>query len=227
MIEYREIKVNFNQRGDPIYDSKDLNINQYSKNVDCLSFQFEEMGYDSVAFSARRNDDEESMKIALPFNEETKRYEYVFGQDETGDVSTSSWFSYILGPLTITVYLVSDNQYKPMTTFTIYVNPTVLGGGESIAIPPTIADQILNMLNKKVDIENGYANGLSLVDSYANYPTTPKSIATKEYVDTRSGDYNNLTNKPQINQIELKGNKSFEDLGLTALDELEILAILT
>lgn len=39
-------------------------------------------------------------------------------------------------------------------------------------------------------------------------------------------DYNKLHNKPQINGVELKGNKSFGDLGLSAMDEIDILSIL-
>ena len=34
MIDFHEIRIDFNKRGDPDYDSKDLNINQYSKNLD-------------------------------------------------------------------------------------------------------------------------------------------------------------------------------------------------
>lgn len=48
-------------------------------------------------------------------------------------------------------------------------------------------------------------------------------FATKEYVEAMaSGNYNNLSNKPQIESNELVGNKSFKDLGLTGLDELDI-----
>lgn len=38
-----------------------------------------------------------------------------------------------------------------------------------------------------------------------------------------TGDYNKLTNKPRINSVELVDDKSFEDLGLIALNESEIL----
>lgn len=37
-----------------------------------------------------------------------------------------------------------------------------------------------------------------------------------------TGDYNELINKPKINSIELKNNKSFSDLGANALSNLEI-----
>lgn len=37
-------------------------------------------------------------------------------------------------------------------------------------------------------------------------------------------DYNTLTNKPKINSIELVDNKSFEDLGLKGLENVDILS---
>lgn len=231
MIDFHEIRIDFNKRGDLDYDSKDLNINQFSKNVDKLSFDFEEGAFQSVSFSARRNDGAESPKIDISLNPETKRYEYVFGQDEESSISTSSWFSYIMGNLAITVYLVNEEQYVPMRTFTIFVNPSIFGGGDSVIIPPDLADMIYAELNKKVDKENGTATGLTLNNSFATAPTTPKSVATKEYVDdqiaTQTGNYENLKNKPQINGVELIKNKSFEDLGMSALDDVEILSILT
>ena len=108
MIDFHEIRIDFNKRGDPNYDSKDLNINQYSKNADKLSFNFEEESFQSVVFSAKRNDGEESPKIAMILNPDSHRYEYVFGQDEESNTSTSSWFSYIMVKLLITVYLVNE-----------------------------------------------------------------------------------------------------------------------
>ena len=37
-----------------------------------------------------------------------------------------------------------------------------------------------------------------------------------------TGDYNDLNNKPSINEVVLKGNKTFEDLGDRILTNLEI-----
>ena len=37
-----------------------------------------------------------------------------------------------------------------------------------------------------------------------------------------TNNYNDLTNKPQINNVTLKGNKSFEDLGLKPYDNNSI-----
>lgn len=38
--------------------------------------------------------------------------------------------------------------------------------------------------------------------------------------------YNNLKDKPKINDVELSGNKTSEQLGINAIDEIDILAIL-
>lgn len=41
-----------------------------------------------------------------------------------------------------------------------------------------------------------------------------------------SKDYNKMINKPQIESIELTGDKTFEELGLSELDASDILNIL-
>lgn len=51
--------------------------------------------------------------------------------------------------------------------------------------------------------------------------TTDVSIITTDF----DNDYRKLHNKPQINSVELVGNKSLSDLGLNELDDIEILAI--
>lgn len=184
----------------PKYESRDLNLQQFSKNVDKLSFYFEESNFDEVIFSARRNDDEESMKITVPYNPTTKRYEYVIGQDEEDNDSTSSWFTWIMGKLTITVYLVSKDQYKPMQTFNFFVNPTILGSGESLKVPAPLIDQILNCLNKKVNINDGEANNITingglinrvnLIMCDATTPVNDFNVANKKYVDNKIKTYN-------------------------------------
>ena len=42
------------------------------------------------------------------------------------------------------------------------------------------------------------------------------------YVNVATTNYNELINKPQINSVELIGNKSFEELGDHTLSNLEI-----
>ena len=43
-----------------------------------------------------------------------------------------------------------------------------------------------------------------------------------DVVGTGTSDYEELKNKPKINEVELKGNKEFEDLGLSALSNIEL-----
>lgn len=46
---------------------------------------------------------------------------------------------------------------------------------------------------------------------------------TEETINiTSPSSYNQLDDKPKINDVELKGNKSFEDLGAESLTNLEI-----
>lgn len=40
-------------------------------------------------------------------------------------------------------------------------------------------------------------------------------------------DYNKLLNKPQIESVELVGDKTFKELGLDVIDTIELLDILT
>lgn len=40
--------------------------------------------------------------------------------------------------------------------------------------------------------------------------------------DPGTTDYTEMTNKPQINDVTLQGNKSFEDLGAETLSNIEI-----
>ena len=43
-----------------------------------------------------------------------------------------------------------------------------------------------------------------------------------DVVGAGTSDYEELKNKPKINEVELRGNKDFEDLGLTPMSNLEI-----
>ena len=46
-----------------------------------------------------------------------------------------------------------------------------------------------------------------------------------EVQEVTTTDYNKLSNKPSINEVELKGNKTFEDLGDKTLTNIEIKSI--
>lgn len=56
-----------------------------------------------------------------------------------------------------------------------------------------------------------------------------KFMAKFDVVGTGGGvskDYNTLIHKPQINGVELAGNKSFDDLSLKTITTLELINIL-
>lgn len=48
-----------------------------------------------------------------------------------------------------------------------------------------------------------------------------------DLIDLQNIDYELLLNLPQIEDVKLIGNKTFEDLGLTALTAAEVEAVLT
>lgn len=47
-----------------------------------------------------------------------------------------------------------------------------------------------------------------------------------QWIDIPNPDYLEITNKPQINGIELSGDKSLEELGMESLTNLELEEIL-
>lgn len=49
-----------------------------------------------------------------------------------------------------------------------------------------------------------------------------QDIEVEEETATWNMDYNSLINKPSINEVELKHNKSFEDLGAHVMTNFEI-----
>lgn len=51
---------------------------------------------------------------------------------------------------------------------------------------------------------------------------TVGDISVDEVSFIYENDYNNLKNKPQIEGVELKNNKTFEDLGAVSLTNIEI-----
>lgn len=57
---------------------------------------------------------------------------------------------------------------------------------------------------------------------------TEQSVEVKDETIniTSPTSYNQLDDKPKINDVELSGNKSFEDLGAESLSNLEIEAII-
>ena len=65
----------------------------------------------------------------------------------------------------------------------------------------------IDILEKEPDIElevNDYVGGLNI----------------------GTNNYENLNNKPKVNGVELSGDKSFEELGVSPLSNLEIMEII-
>lgn len=179
MIDFHEIRIDFNKRGDPDYDSKDLNINQYSKNADKLSFNFEEESFQSVVFSAKRNDGEESPKIAMTLNPDSHRYEYVFGQDEESNTSTSSWFSYIMVKLLITVYLVNEEPKQRIIEVTTKAKGLI---NES-------APKVKEAIDKSVEAIESVSNSVKELQN------TIQEVKEKTYIEKLEEEVQNYESK--------------------------------
>lgn len=73
---------------------------------------------------------------------------------------------------------------------------------------------------------NGDLSPLSNIDGNINGLSNIKGNMTYG-LGYGTRDYNKLLNKPQIESVELVGNKTFSDLGLETLDAIDILSILT
>lgn len=65
-------------------------------------------------------------------------------------------------------------------------------------------------------------NSDNIYVDYANDVFEIKKVTAEGGGGTGTGDYNELINKPRINGVELKNNKSFNDLGAKALSNSEI-----
>lgn len=97
----------------------------------------------------------------------------------------------------------------------------------------TFNTQIEGTINTEVEIEDSENIVVDLETSDETMAvemssTNQEAIATTDVsivTTDLDNDYRKLHNKPQINNVELVGNKSFSDLGLNELDDIEILAI--
>lgn len=54
---------------------------------------------------------------------------------------------------------------------------------------------------------------------------TEQDVEVVEETATWNMDYNSLINKPSINDVELKNDKSFEELGVNTMTNFEILDV--
>ena len=62
--------------------------------------------------------------------------------------------------------------------------------------------------NEEIKIDSSFSNDLELRESDVIY--------------VNSTDYEKIKNKPQINNVELIGNKNFKELGMESLSNMEI-----
>ena len=99
----------------------------------------------------------------------------------------------------------------------------VLTAGEGISIVDDTISATINVPNNVV-LSDNYVNAklwkgtLSEYNSLPEYSDDITYIVTDDYNNAPSGttNYEELENKPQINSIELSGNKSLDDLGIQA-----------
>lgn len=93
----------------------------------------------------------------------------------------------------------------------VKVLPTGYIEGQTPADPtPTVYEQIIDALNKKLEALNIKAGQNVTVDIDGNDVTINASGGG----GGGTSDYSQLANKPSINSVELNGNKSLTDLGI-------------
>ena len=84
-------------------------------------------------------------------------------------------------------------------------------------------------ISGEVIMQEGNLRGVLKSDgALAGRITTSASLSGRMLVPSAiiNNDYEELIHKPQINSVELNGNKSFDDLGMSGLSNLEIEFIL-
>ena len=91
------------------------------------------------------------------------------------------------------------------------INEDINGIKDNIEDINTFLDDIANTVTQILEEYDGYANGkvLGVVDGEIKWVNQSGGGGTT--------DYNDLSNKPKINNVTLTGNKSLEDLGIDTL----------
>ena len=95
-----------------------------------------------------------------------------------------------------------------------------------LSSPFTITGYLSNVTLRGIPIELRVNDDEVMQWKYLD-DTEWKDLINFHNIDFRIVDYATLLNLPQINGVELSGNKTFEDLGLTALTAAEVETILT
>ncbi len=109
-------------------------------------------------------------------------------------------------------------------------NSLKVGNGKDhwLDLPYLFQDDIDKLIKIGDGLIQDPVTGVISVDS-TNEPTkdSEKLITSGGvYEKLNSIDYEKLTNKPQIETIELRGNKTFDDLGLVPIDADDLIGIL-
>ncbi len=69
-------------------------------------------------------------------------------------------------------------------------------------------------------------NNITVVPDISDNDVNASAKMTNQVQINNTSDYQSLMNKPQIESVELIGNKSFNDLGLSSLSNMQIEQIL-
>ena len=51
-------------------------------------------------------------------------------------------------------------------------------------------------------------------------------IQVDDKINVQNSDYDYIKNKPQLNSVTLKGNKTFEEIGINPISNIELLNLL-
>ena len=120
--------------------------------------------------------------------------------------------------LTIDASYISGKGYYRYNQYTnrsvvCTLNSTIT---EITQVSRTYGDAIYNIYDYERNIHDELNRALSVENEKEYTPTGDYNPATKKYVDDQveSVTYAELQDKPQINSVELSGNKSLEDLGI-------------
>lgn len=100
---------------------------------------------------------------------------------------------------------------------------TYAGVNGQVSSPDSISGDMVSNQQVAGDISKKVEVGLDLVPS----ATIKANLTLPESRGGGTNDYEELINKPKINDVTLIKNKSFEELGLTGLTNLELEALLT
>lgn len=82
------------------------------------------------------------------------------------------------------------------------------------------------MNGQKYDISFNVSETNNIPLQLSEVPNLNLQVGETINIVDGTNNYNSLKNKPQINSVELQGNKTFDDLGMSALTNIDIFNIL-